>query len=63
MRGKTYYSDSAGKIQIIPSGDPRCVRSDSKDTGYGTCLAVILHQWQMESTTLIQDNSGISEVL
>jgi len=40
MRGKTYYSDSAGEIQIIPSGDPRCARDDSKDTGYGTCLAV-----------------------
>ena len=40
MRGKTYYSDSAGEIQIIPIGDPRCARSDSKDTGYGTCLAV-----------------------
>ena len=40
MRGRTSYSDSAGEIQIIPIGDPRCARSDSKDTGYGTCLAV-----------------------
>ena len=40
MRGRTDYSDSAGEIQIIPIGDPRCARSDSKDTGYGTCLAV-----------------------
>ena len=40
MRGKTSYSDSAGEMQIIPIGDPRCARSDSKDTGYGTCLAV-----------------------
>jgi outer membrane receptor protein involved in Fe transport len=40
MRGKTSYSDSAGEMQIIPSGDPRCERDDSKDTGYGTCLAV-----------------------
>jgi outer membrane receptor protein involved in Fe transport len=40
MRGRTDYSDSAGEMQIIPIGDPRCDRSDSKDTGYGTCLAV-----------------------
>ncbi len=40
MRGRTGYSDSAGEMQIIPIGDPRCARSDSKDTGYGTCLAV-----------------------
>ena len=40
MRGTTAYSDSSGEIQIIPIGDPRCARSDSKDTGYGTCLAV-----------------------
>ena len=40
MRGRTAYSDSAGEMQIIPIGDPRCARSDSKDTGYGTCLAV-----------------------
>ena len=40
MRGRTSYSDSAGEIQIIPIGDPRCARSESKDTGYGTCLAV-----------------------
>ena len=40
MRGRTDYSDSSGEIQIIPIGDPRCARSDSKDTGYGTCLAV-----------------------
>ncbi|OUW88646.1 MAG: hypothetical protein CBD86_02545 [Gammaproteobacteria bacterium TMED226] len=40
MRGRTGYSDSAGEMQIIPIADPRCARSDSKDTGYGTCLAV-----------------------
>ena len=40
MRGKTYYSDSAGEIQMMPASDPRCARSDSKDTGYGTCLGV-----------------------
>ena len=40
MRGRTSYSDSAGEIQIIPIGDPRCARPESKDTGYGTCLAV-----------------------
>jgi outer membrane cobalamin receptor len=40
MRGRTGYSDSAGEMQIIPIADPRCSRSDSKDTGYGTCLAV-----------------------
>ena len=40
MKGKTSYSDSAGEMQIIPIGDPRCARDDSKDTGYGTCLAV-----------------------
>ena len=34
------YSDFAGEIQLIPSSDPRCSRSDSQDTGYGTCLAV-----------------------
>ena len=28
LRGKTYYSDSAGEIQIIPIGDPRCLRDD-----------------------------------
>ncbi len=40
MRGRTDYSDSRGEMQIIPIADPRCARSDSKDTGYGTCLAV-----------------------
>ena len=40
LRGRTDYSDSAGEIQIMPSTDPRCSRSDSKDTGYGTCLGV-----------------------
>tara|TARA_B100000902_G_C27315601_1_gene921119 strand:- start:74 stop:3028 length:2955 start_codon:yes stop_codon:yes gene_type:complete len=40
MAGTTPYSDSKGEIQIIPIGDPRCLRDDSKDTGYGTCLAV-----------------------
>ncbi len=34
------YSDFAGEIQLMPSSDPRCSRSDSQDTGYGTCLAV-----------------------
>ncbi len=40
LRGRTDYSDSAGEIQIMPSTDPRCSRSDSIDTGYGTCLGV-----------------------
>ena len=40
LRGRTSYSDSAGEIQIMPSSDPRCSRSDSFDTGYGTCLGV-----------------------
>ncbi|URQ67176.1 TonB-dependent receptor [SAR86 cluster bacterium] len=40
LRGITDYSDSAGEIQIMPSTDPRCSRSDSIDTGYGTCLGV-----------------------
>ena len=40
LRGKTNYSDSAGEIQIMPASDPRCSRSDSIDTGYGTCLGV-----------------------
>ncbi len=40
LRGKTDYTDSAGEIQIMPSSDPRCSRSDSLDTGYGTCLGV-----------------------
>ena len=40
LRGRTDYSDSAGEIQIMPASDPRCSRSDSKDTGYGTCLGV-----------------------
>ena len=35
MVGKTSYSDSAGEIQIVPAGDPKC----AVDTGYGTCLA------------------------
>ena len=39
MIGKAGYSDSAGEIQIIPIGDARCSRSDSVNTGYGTCLA------------------------
>ena len=34
------YTDFAGEIQLMPSSDPRCSRSDSEDTGYGTCLAV-----------------------
>ena len=34
------WADFAGEIQIIPSDDPRCARSDSQDTGQGTCLAV-----------------------
>ncbi|MEL0244080.1 MAG: TonB-dependent receptor, partial [Gammaproteobacteria bacterium] len=34
------FSDFAGEIQLIPSSDPRCDRSESQDTGYGTCLAV-----------------------
>ena len=40
LRGRTDYTDSAGEIQIMPSSDPRCSRSDSLDTGYGTCLGV-----------------------
>ena len=40
LRGTTDYSDSRGEIQIMPSTDPRCSRSDSIDTGYGTCLGV-----------------------
>ena len=40
LRGRTDYSDSSGEIQIMPSSDPRCSRSDSLDTGYGTCLGV-----------------------
>jgi outer membrane receptor protein involved in Fe transport len=40
LRGRTNYTDSAGEIQIMPSTDPRCSRSDSLDTGYGTCLGV-----------------------
>jgi len=40
LRGTTDYTDSAGEIQIMPSSDPRCSRSDSLDTGYGTCLGV-----------------------
>tara|TARA_B100000902_G_scaffold285_1_gene357 strand:- start:2557 stop:5466 length:2910 start_codon:yes stop_codon:yes gene_type:complete len=40
LRGKTNYSDSAGEIQIMPASDPRCSRSDSIDTGYGTCLGI-----------------------
>ena len=32
------YTDFAGEIQLMPSSDPRCSRSDSEDTGYGTCL-------------------------
>ena len=40
LRGTTDYSDSKGEIQIMPSTDPRCSRSDSIDTGYGTCLGV-----------------------
>ena len=34
------WADFAGEIQIIPSDDPRCARSNSQDTGQGTCLAV-----------------------